>query len=79
MSNKIHFKDYYDGLEDTKIKMIKSNSRQLKKGLTKHIDLQSFEKDYPEFVFDGLSTLDFYIKKHCLLDTHNSRLRKFFV
>jgi hypothetical protein len=61
------------------IKMIKSNSRQLKKGFIQHIDLQSFEKDYPEFVFDGLSTLSFYIKKHCLLDTHNNRLRKLFV
>jgi hypothetical protein len=48
------------------IKMIKSNSRQLKKGFTQHIDLQSFEKDYSEFVFDGLSTLSFYIKKSCL-------------
>jgi hypothetical protein len=29
MSNKIYFKDYYNGLEDTKIKMIKSNYEKI--------------------------------------------------
>ena len=29
MSNKIYFKDYYDGQEDTKIKMINSNYEKI--------------------------------------------------
>jgi hypothetical protein len=50
-------------LQANSIKMIKSNSRQLKKGFTQHVDLVNFEKDYPEYVFDGLNSLSAYLKK----------------
>jgi hypothetical protein len=50
-------------LQADSIKMIKSNSRQLKKGLTQHVDLVNFEKDYPKYIFDGLNSLSAYLKK----------------
>jgi len=48
-------------LRSDSIKMIKSNSRQLKKGLTHHIDILSFEKDYPQFVFEQITSLEKFI------------------
>jgi len=35
----------------------------LKKGFTQHVDLVNFEKDYTEYVFDGLNSLSAYLKK----------------